>query len=92
MAEHKKFTKATGIKVYFCDPNSPWQRATCENTNGLIRNFFPKDTDFGTVTKDKLQWVQEVFNERPRETLQYKTPKQKLNLLIPEHQNFALAR
>jgi IS30 family transposase len=92
MAEHKKFTLATGIKVYFCDPHSPWQRGTCENTNGLIRNFFPKGTDFGTVTKDKLQWVQEALNERPRETLQYKTPKQKLNLLISEHQNFALAR
>lgn len=92
MAEHKKFTIATGITVYFCDPHSPWQRGTCENTNGLIRNFFPKGTDFGKVTTEKLKWVQEALNERPRETLQYKTPKQKLNVLISEHQKIALAR
>jgi IS30 family transposase len=92
MAEHKKFTLATCIKVYFCGPHSIWQRGTCENTTGLIRNFFPKGTDYGTITKDKLQWIQEALNERPRETLQYKTPKLKLNLLISEHQNFALAR
>jgi IS30 family transposase len=77
MDEHKKFTIATGIKVYFCDPHSPWQRGTCEKTNGLIRNFFPKGTDFGKVTTEKLKWVQDALNERPRETLQYKTPKQK---------------
>lgn len=91
MTEHAKFTIDTGIKVFFCDPHSPWQRGTCENTNGLIRNFFPKGTDFGTIDRKKLQWVQEALNERPRQTLEFKTPKDALNKLILEHQKIALA-
>lgn len=91
MTEHVEFTIATGIKVFFCDPHSPWQRGTCENTNGLIRNFFPKGTDFGNVDTKKLQWVQEALNERPRQTLGFKTPKDALNKLISEHQKIALA-
>ena len=91
MTEHAKFTIDTGIKVFFCDPHSPWQRGTCENTNGLIRNFFPKGTDFGAVDQKKLQWVQEALNERPRQTLEFKTPKDALNKLILEHQKIALA-
>lgn len=91
MTEHAKFTIETGIKVYFCDPHSPWQRGTCENTNGLIRNFFPKGTDFGTIDKKRLQWVQEALNERPRQKLEFKTPKDALNKLILEHQKIALA-
>lgn len=91
MAEHKTFTIDTGIKVYFCDPHSPWQRGTCENTNGLIRQFFPKGTDFSLITKSRIDWVQNALNERPRATLEYKTPKAALNTLISEHQKIAMA-
>lgn len=75
MAEHKLFTKNTKIKVYFCHPASPWERGTCENTNGLIRQYFPKGTDFSKVTKRELKRVQDELNERPRATLDYLTPK-----------------
>ena len=66
ISEHANFTIATGIKVFFCDPQSSWQRGTCENTNGLIRNFFPKGTDFGAMDQKKLQWVREALIERLR--------------------------
>ena len=82
MAQHKEFTISTGIKVFFCDPASPWQRGTCENTNMLIRGFFPKGTDFNTISPQKLNYVQHCLNERPRETLGFITPKQALNKLI----------
>jgi len=82
MADHKKFTISTKMQVFFCDPNSPWQRGTNENTNGLIRGFFPKGTDFNEITNQKIRWVQEALNERPRETLDFKTPKEALNLLL----------
>lgn len=91
MADHAKFTVSTGMKVFFCDPHSPWQRGTNENTNGLIRQFFPKGTDFTSVKADRLEWVQEALNERPRETLGFKTPKFALNKLISEDQKIALA-
>jgi len=90
MADHAKFTISTGMKVFFCDPHSPWQRGTNENTNGLIRKFFPKGTDFTGMKADRLEWVQEALNERPRETLGYKTPKFTLNKLISEDQKIAL--
>jgi IS30 family transposase len=82
MAQHKKFTMATKMQVYFCDPHSPWQRGTNENTNGLIRGFFPKGTDFNLVTKEKLNWVQNALNERPRQTLEFNTPKETFNSLL----------
>jgi len=82
MADHKKFTISTKMQVFFCDPNSPWQRGTNENTNGLIRGFFPKGTDFNEITNQKIRWVQEALNERPRETLDFKTPKEAMNLLL----------
>jgi IS30 family transposase len=82
MSEHKKFTVDTKMQVYFCDPHSPWQRGTNENTNGLIRDFWPKGTDFSTITPKELLWVQEALNERPRETLNWDTPKDRLNQLI----------
>jgi IS30 family transposase len=82
MTEHKKFTVDTKMQVYFCDPHSPWQRGTNENTNGLIRDFWPKGTDFSTITPKQLLWVQEALNERPRETLNWDTPKDRLNQLI----------
>ena len=75
MTQHKKFTMATKMQVYFCDPHSPWQRDTNENTNGLVRGFFPKGTDFNFVTKEKLNWVHNALNERPRQTLGRNTPK-----------------
>jgi len=75
MAQHKQFTKNTKIKVYFAHPYSPWERPTNENSNGLIRDFFPKGTDFNNVTKKQLKEVQDLLNERPRKVLNWCTPK-----------------
>jgi IS30 family transposase len=74
MAEHKRFTLATDIKVYFCDPQNPWQRGTNENTNGLLRQYFPKGTDLSSYSQAKLNAVARRLNERPRKTLNYETP------------------
>ena len=76
MAQHRLFEKNTKMKVYFCDPGSPWQRGTCENTNGLIRDYFPKGTDFSKVSTKELKRVQKELNERPRKTLNFRTPKE----------------
>jgi transposase, IS30 family len=75
MAEHVQFTMETKVQVYFADPHSPWMRGTNENTNGLLRGFFPKGTDFSQVTTREIRRVQHMLNERPRETLGWKTPK-----------------
>ena len=74
MAQHGIFTKNTKIKVYFAHPYSPWERPTNENTNGLIRDYFPKGTDFSLLTKKELKEVQNQLNERPRKTLEYESP------------------
>jgi len=74
MAEHKKFTKQTEMPVYFAHPYSSWERGTNENTNGLIRRFFPKGTDFSKVSEQELKTVQEKLNNRPRKVLGYRTP------------------
>lgn len=74
MADHKRFTLATDIKVYFCDPQNPWQRGTNENTNGLLRQYFPKGTDISTYSQAKLNAVARRLNTRPRKTLNYETP------------------
>jgi IS30 family transposase len=74
MAEHKRFTLATDIKVYFCDPQHPWQRGSNENTNGLLRQYFPKGMDLSTVHQNRLNAVARRLNERPRETLNFETP------------------
>lgn len=74
MASHADFTEATGFKVYFCDPHSPWQKGTNENTNGLIRQFFPKGTEFADVSDERVREVQDLLNGRPRETLGWRTP------------------
>jgi len=74
MADHKRFTLATDIKVYFCDPQNPWQRGTNENTNGLLRQYFPKGTDISAYSQAKLSAVARKLNERPRKTLNYETP------------------
>lgn len=78
MAEHKRFTVATDVAVYFCDPQSPWQRGTNENTNGLLRQYFPKYTDLSTFTQTELNAVALRLNTRPRKTLGYMTPAEKL--------------
>lgn len=76
MAEHKLFTKNTRMKVFFCHPASPWERGTNENTNMLIRDYFPKGTDFSTITKKELKRVQHELNERPRRALNDESPKE----------------
>ena len=78
MAQHKIFTKNTKIKVYFAHPYSPWERPTNENTNGLIRDYFPKGTDFKLVTAKQLNQIQNQINERHRKTLQYDSPLNKI--------------
>jgi IS30 family transposase len=79
MAEHARFSVATGVPVYFCDPRSPWQRGTNENTNGLLRQYFPRNTDFHAITQSDLDQVAAELNDRPRQTLQWKSPCQALD-------------
>jgi len=74
MADHKRFTLATDIQVYFCDPRSPWQRGSNENTNGLLRQYMPKGIDISGYSQAKLNAVARQLNERPRKTLGYQTP------------------
>jgi len=89
MSQHKLFTKETKIQVYFADPYSPWQRGTNENTNGLIRQFFPKGTDFQNISLTKIYEVEGLLNGRPRKTLGYYTPEEKFYELITG-QKFAI--
>jgi len=85
MSAHKLFTKETGMKVYFAHPRSPWERGTNENTNGLIRQFFPKGTDFNKVSRREIKKVQDLLNGRPRATLNYRKPYEVFNELINTH-------
>jgi len=82
MAKHKLFTSITGIKVYFAHPRSPWERGTNENTNGLIRQFFPKGTDFNKISRYEIKKVQDLLNGRPRQTLNFQKPYKVFNQLI----------
>ena len=82
MANHAQITLATDVKVYFCDPASPWQRGTNENTNGLLRQYFPKGTDLSGYHRDYLAYVANELNDRPRKRLAWKTPKEALRELL----------
>lgn len=82
MAKHKLFTEITGMKVYFAHPRSPWERGTNENTNGLIRQFFPKGTDFAKVSRREIKKVQDLLNGRPRAALDYRKPYEVFKELI----------
>jgi len=79
MADHRRFTLTTDIKVYFCDPQNPWQRGSNENTNGLLRQYFPKGTDLSVYSQAKLNAVARRLNERPRKTLNYETPAERFS-------------
>jgi len=82
MSQHIRFSVDTGIDVYFCDPHAPWQRGSNENTNGLLRQYFPKGMSLRDVTEERLQEVADSLNNRPRETLGWKKPKEKLGELV----------
>ena len=82
MAEHKRFTLATDINVYFCDPHNPWQRGSNGNTNGLLRQYFPKGMDLSTISQAKLNAVTRRLNERPRKTLNFETPAERFNQCV----------
>ena len=76
MAKHEVITQKTGMKIYFAHPYSSWERGTNENTNGLIRRYLPKGTDFNEIDENKLLFIQEKLNNRPRKIIGYKTPKE----------------
>ena len=82
MADHQRFTLATDIKVYFCDPQSPWQRGSNENTNGLLRQYLPKGIDLSTYSQAKLNAIARRLNERPRKTLNYETPAERFSQTV----------
>ena len=82
MAEHRRFSLEAGLPVYFCDPRSPWQRGSNENTNGLLRQYFPKGESLAGVTQERLDEVARKLNRRPRQTLGFRTPAEKLAELI----------
>ena len=82
MAAHARFTVKTGVPVYFCDPRSPWQRGSNENTNGLLRQYFPKGTDLARLSQGHLNKIALRLNQRPRKTLDFENPADKLNVVL----------
>ena len=82
LTDHKRFTMATNIDVYFCDPQSPWQRGSNENTNRLLRQYFPKGTDLSAHSQARLNYIARELNERPRMTLGYQSPAQRFEACV----------
>ena len=82
MSEHRRFSVKSGVEVYFCDPQSPWQRESNENTNGLLRQYFPRRQSLAGITQAQLDEVADKLNRRPRKTLGFRTPAEKLAELI----------
>lgn len=82
LAQVDRLSIARGLAVYFCDPHSPWQRPTNENTNGLVRDFLPKGSDFSTLTGKGVQQIQDLLNGRPRKVLNWYTPEEKIQELF----------
>ncbi len=91
MADHQRFSLDTDIKVYFCDPQSPWQRGSNETTNGLLRQYFPKGMDLSNVHQNRLNAVARRLNERPRETLNFRTPAERFNECVASTTRIALS-
>jgi IS30 family transposase len=84
MARHRELSASTGVKVYFCDPHSPWQRGTCENTNGLLRQYLPKGTDLSAHTQDELDAIADSLNNRPRATHAFHSPLEVFGRLLKQ--------